>query len=395
MSEPKRLTPQQALDLLRKKWDAHHANWLVAPREESWPFIVILHDLTEKDVFPRLGSTREWVQAWRAWDPGGCSVEWASRKWSSGDQELPMRLVVSSADAAATVLGHRVAWDRVRRRYAQWCERFPKLAGSRAAARHCDDVLADFADEDFERLGYLLQWFLGNPRSGVYLRQLPVEDVDTKWVEKRRGAVTDLVRHLLDAPDTAGLHEVCGLRTEPARMRIRVLCPQLRTQLGGLCDIEAPSGELAVLPIRPRICIVVENQNTGIALPDIAGAVAFMRLGLAVDQLEAVGWIREASLQAYWGDLDTHGFTALARARRRFPAMVSVLMDENTLLSHRSMWVREDKPSKAESPESLTAAELAVYEDIRTNRWGHHVRLEQERISWPFVLEQLKAACCV
>lgn len=91
------------------------------------------------------------------------------------------------------------------------------------------------------------------------------------------------------------------------------------------------------LPVRPRICIVVENQNTGIALPDIAGAVVFMRLGLAVDQLVAIEWIRDASLQVYWGDLDMHGFAALARARRRFPAIVTVLMTEDTLLSHRSM----------------------------------------------------------
>jgi hypothetical protein len=393
MSEPKRLTPQQALALLRKKWDAHHASWLVSPRADVWPFTVVLHDLTEKQVSTSLGPTREWVQAWRAWDPGSCSVEWAGRRWSSGDQELPMRLVVSSADAAAALLGHKSGWDRAKRRYAQWCDYFPKLAGARAAIRQCDAVFFDYSDEDFARLNSLLQWLLENPRSDLYLRQLPVPHVDTKWVEKRRGAVTDLVRHLVDAPEAAGLHDVCGLRTEPSRMRIRVLCPQLRAQLGGLCDIEAPSGELAALPIRPRICIVVENQNTGIALPDIAGAVVFMRLGLAVDQLEAIVWIRDAAAQVYWGDLDTHGFAALARARRRFPAMVSVLMDEETLLTHRSMWVREEKPSKVESPQSLTLEELAVYDGIRSNWWGSQVRLEQERIAWPIALARLFSVC--
>jgi hypothetical protein len=393
MSEPKRLNPQQALALLRKKWDAHHASWLVSPREDVWPFTVVLHDLTEKQVSTSLGPTREWVQTWRAWDPGSCSVEWAGRRWSSGDQELPMRLVVPSAEAAAAALGNARAWDRASRRYANWCTRFPKFQGSRSAARQFDAVLVDYSDEDFARLNSLLQWLLENPRSDLYLRQLPVPDVDTKWVEKRRGAVTDLVRHLVDAPEAAGLHEVCGLRTEPSRMRIRVLCRQLRAQLGGLCDIEAPSGELAALPIRPRTCIVVENQNTGIALPDIAGAVVFMRLGLAVDQLEAIGWIREARLQVYWGDLDTHGFAALARARRRFPAMVSVLMDEETLLTHRSTWVREDKPSKVESPDCLTPTEFAVYDGIRSNRWANQVRLEQERIAWPHALAEIGSAC--
>jgi len=393
MTEPKRLTPQQAQSLVRKKWDAHHSNWLVSPQEATWPFTVILHELTQKDVSSSLADTRKWVRTWRTWDPGNCSVEWASRRWSSGDQELPTRLVVPSAEGAAAFLGQKAAWDRAKRRYSQWCERFPRLIGSRAAARQSDAVLVEYSDENFHRLNSLLQWFLDYPRSGLYLRQLPVPDVDTKWVEKRRGVVADLARHLFDAPDTASLHQVCGLLTEPSRIRVRVLCPKLRVQLGGLCDIEAPVVELASLLIRPRICIVVENQSTGIALPDIAGAVVFMRLGLAVDQLDPIEWIREASLQVYWGDLDTHGFAALARARRRFPAIVSILMTEETLLSHRSMWVREEKPSKVESFESLSTAEFEVYEGIRTNRWGLQVRLEQERIFWPIAMEHLLSLC--
>jgi hypothetical protein len=395
MTKPKRLTPLQAQALIRKKWDAHHAKWLVSPVEATWPLTVSLHELNEKDVSSDLAATRKWVQMWRAWDPGNCSVEWASRRWSSGDQELPTRLVVPSAEGAAAFLGHKAVWDRAKRRYAQWCERFPQLAGSKAAARQSDAVLVEYSDEDFQLLNSLLQWFLDCPRSGLYLRQLPIPEIDTKWVEKRRGAVTDLIRRLFNAPETASLNQVCGLLTVPSRIRIRVLCPQLRAQLGGLCDIEAPVAEVASLPIRPRICIVVENKNTGIALPDIAGAVVFMGLGLAVDQLDAIEWIRDASLQVYWGDLDTHGFAALARARRRFPTIVSVLMTEDTLLSHRSMWVPEEKPSKVESWVGLSAAEFDVYDGIRNNRWGHQVRLEQERISWPTAMKHLLSICAV
>lgn len=392
MSEPKRLSTAQAQALVRKKWDAHHANWLVgAETDAPWPLIFRLHDLTEKDVVRSLAVTREWVQSWRAWNPSSCTVDWVGRRWSSGDQELPERLVVPSAEAAAELLGQRVVWERAKSRYAHLCADFPQLAGTRAAARQCDGVLAEYSDADFVRLSRLLQWFIQYPRSGLYLRQLPVSDVDTKWVERRKGAVGDLVRQVLGAPDDASFHVVCGLCTEPSRMRVRVLCPQLRAVIGGLCDIESPVAQIATLPIRPQTCIVVENQNTGIALPDIPGAVVFMRLGLAVDQLEPIAWLHDADRQIYWGDLDTHGFAALGRARRRFPRMVSALMDQATLLTHESMWVREDKPSKVESPDGLTPEELEVYEGLRTNRWGEQVRLEQERISWPAVLHTLRA----
>jgi hypothetical protein len=273
---------------------------------------------------------------------------------------LPSRLVLAKPEDMAQALGHGESWSRAARRYAAWRVQFPSLAGSRAVARNCDDVLVGYGDADFVRLTALLQWLVDNPNSGLYLRQLPLADVDTKWVWPRRGVVQDLMRQLLDAVEDDGFHALCGLRAEPARLRMRVLCPHLRTRVGGLCDID--------------------------------GTVAFMRMGLAVDQLEAIGWLRGAPRHLYWGDLDTHGFAILARARRRFPNTVSVLMDEDTLLAHRKLWVREPTPCRVESPEGLTVAELAVYEGLRANRWGERVRLEQERIAWPAALEAISNA---
>lgn len=393
MSESKRISPAQARAAVAKKWDSYHANWLVgAPDAPGWPQAFSLHSLTEKDVLRDLPGTREWVASWRQLNAAGGTVEWTPRRWTSGDQELPSRLVLANPEEMAQVLGHGKSWSRAGERYAAWCAQFPRLAGSRAVARNCDDVLVGYGDVDFIRLTALLQWLVDNPSSGLYLRQLPVADVDTKWVWPRRGVVQELLRQLLDEVEDVGFHALCGLRAEPVRLRMRVLCPRLRAGVGGLCDIEAPTAELAALQLAPTISLVVENLNTGIALPDIDGAVVFMRLGLAVDQLEAIGWLRGAQRHLYWGDLDTHGFAILARARRRFPQTVSVLMDECTLLAHRELWVREPTPCRVESPEGLTAAELAVYEGLRANRWGERVRLEQERIAWPAALEAISNA---
>ena len=52
---------------------------------------------------------------------------------------------------------------------------------------------------------------------------------------------------------------------------MRVLCPRLRSGLGGLGDIEAPLGELARVSLRPQAVLIVENQATGVALPDMDG----------------------------------------------------------------------------------------------------------------------------
>jgi hypothetical protein len=62
----------------------------------------------------------------------------------------------------------------------------------------------------------------------------------------------------------------------------------------------------------------------------------------------------------------------------------SFLMDRETLYAHASSWVREAAPYAGDLAR-LTAAEQALYDDIRFNRLGEHVRLEQERIAFPWI----------
>lgn len=78
----------------------------------------------------------------------------------------------------------------------------------------------------------------------------------------------------------------------------------------------------------------------------------------------------------------THGLAILGRVRGHLPQVRSLLMDEATLLAHRSLWVAEPQPHRADATDHLDAAEQALYRDLRGDRWGVRVRLEQERIGW-------------
>ena len=108
-----------------------------------------------------------------------------------------------------------------------------------------------------------------------------------------------------------------------------------------------PLAELSLLNLTPSVAIVVENVNTGIALPEIPGAVAFMGLGNAVGVLACLPWLQDIDA-LYWGDIDTYGFLILEQAKRALPRLRSVLMDEETLLTHRSLWGRS--PSNVQTP---------------------------------------------
>jgi hypothetical protein len=99
--------------------------------------------------------------------------------------------------------------------------------------------------------------------------------------------------------------------------------------------------------------------------------------------LEGLPWLHEREI-VYWGDIDTHGFAILNRLRSRFPAVRSLLMDRETLLAHRSQLVTEPSPTAEQQPH-LTEAEQSLYRDLIEDRFGHAVRLEQERVRFSLV----------
>lgn len=374
----KLLSPDAARDFLVRRFNNQHHAWLAG--EGSWPLHIPLGIPTEKDATDDTLAVRAWVSSWAAWKNVG-EVSFAVRKWARmGEQELPVALTVSSPEDVATLVGQSPRWTRAKERYAQMVGKWPQLGtGAALAARF--NVLADYSEVDFTRLIALLDWLVQNPVSNVYLRQLPVEGLDTKWAEQRIGVITGLLKDIKQDTSDGNFHEICGLQRPPHRIRIKLLCPELRRLVGGLRDFEAPIEEIAALPIQPTAAVIVENLDTGMALPDIAGAVGIMKLGNAVSALGSVPWLK-AIPAVYWGDIDTHGFAILDRARKALPQLRSVLMDEATTLGFQNLWGTEPTQTANFALEHLNEHERVVYAALKGNTWGQKVRLEQERLPW-------------
>lgn len=386
---PKLLSPEDARAWLRRRYRGQHRTWLSGGG--AWPLGVPLGEPSERSAADDVSAIREWVDAWTRWSDGG-EVQWLQRQWPRlGTQRLPSRLVFASAAEVASVIGEGPRFDRAVRRRARLAQAWSVLGASVLVQRHFD-ALADYTDDDFERLFAAIAWLDQNRATGSYLRQLPIEGLDTKWCDAaRRVVISDLLLAMRGLDQAGDFYELCGLSRAPRRLRVRLLCPSLRRAVGGLRDIEAPVDEIAGLPIQPACTLIVENLETGIALPDLPGCTAFMKLGNGVGVLERVLWIR-AARALYWGDLDTHGFAILSQARAALPALTSVLMDEATLLQHRPLWGREVTPYHGADVPFLTSEERAVFDGLRGNVWRQAVRLEQERIPWEYALAALRAA---
>ncbi len=377
--------PDDVQKELKRRFNNRHRKWLEAsgnpenPGEIAWPLEITLGIPTENQAMKQVEDVRAWVAAWQSWNGVG-SLSWSDRRWRKlGTQPVPEKLLLASAGEVAQWIGEVDRWDRAQQRYRDLIGRWPQLANR--LPRYFA-ILADYSEADYQRLVDMVAWIEKNPASSLYPRQLPVSGLDSKWLEKRKGLLADLVDSVQGESSSEGdFFQRCGLKAPLQLIRLRILDNSLRQRVGGLSDLSVPWEQLAELDLPVSNVFIVENLQTGLAFNDLPRAVVIMHLGYGVDVLARLPWVARAHC-IYWGDLDTHGFAILNRARSYLPELKSVLMDEATLRNHQNLWVEEKDQHAAETLPLLTGPEQAVYQAIKRNAWGQNVRLEQERIVW-------------
>ena len=263
-------------------------------------------------------------------------------------------------------------------------------------------------------------WLRDNPAPGIYVRQLGLPGVHTKFIERHRQVIDQMLAAVApeSAPDSApgevaqvqpAAEEAAGTdaaledgvgRTPAARfaerhgflhppelVRFRLLDPET-DPFGGARDITVTAEAFSSLQLPIDTVIATENQVNFLALPERPRTLALYGGGYGFSSLRDAAWLRECRV-LYWGDIDTHGFRILDQLRAVHPHVESVLMDEQTLLAHREAWGKEASPSKA-ALTRLTAAESAVYESLAEDTFGPAVRLEQELINWDWALKRVE-----
>lgn len=231
-------------------------------------------------------------------------------------------------------------------------------------------------------------WLAENPAPGIYLRQLSLPGVHTKFVENHRRLIDAMLTVL--APERALIGKNYarrhGFLASPDRVRIRFLDPS-QAPAPGLSDVEVTATAFATTPLDLDRIITTENLVNFLALPPMPRTLAVFGGGYGFEGIRDASWLNDVPVQ-YWGDLDTHGFHILSQLRTYHPHVRSILMDEATLLTHREFWVREQSPSRA-TLTALRPEELALYTALTDDLHGPSVRLEQELLRWDWVLPRL------
>ncbi|MCL2654694.1 MAG: DUF3322 domain-containing protein [Coriobacteriia bacterium] len=366
----------------KKKYHSAHRSWLALPDfGESCLFTWPLHPPTEQEADAQLEAVAQWIAQWRrAKLPRGCVTGWKTVRWRArGVQQMPTQVQVNGASSLAALAGFASEWRRAVNVAEQLYQAWPTCEDLNNALPKLARELWEFDEDEIKRLIAVVNWLVEHPTSGMYPRQLPVQGVDSKWLEHHRGIVEKLKAALSDSPDL-------GLASLPERFSVRVLDESVRgVRTGEPHLFSAPASELARLAWTPDWVLVVENYQTFAALPKLSGVVAVFGKGKNAPDLAVVPWIYEAPHLLYWGDLDTHGMRILGLTRKAIPQTESILMDEATLAHFITLAVIEPKPFTGQISH-LTEAELRALAQLRED----NLRLEQERIDMAFASAALQ-----
>jgi hypothetical protein len=393
--------PVDVREALRKKWGTLLTAY--AAGQEWAPLNVPLRGPGPAEIGERLGEVQKWAGEWEQASRGPLRVEYKK----VGGRHIGVNLI----PGRAWVDGYEQAWALLGaageiRRLAQLTEQTKAACPRLVPWLNSHPVRALGLAADWAQLLATVAWIDQRQTPGMYLRQVDVPGVDTKFIERHKGVLTDLLDQQLDSgridPQTRDFEARFRFRRKPAYVRFRCSADDsVANDSGadengadengagesGFSELTVRAEELTVPPPGVTRAYIVENEVTYLAFPLPADAMVIFGGGYAVDVLESLAWLAVLDV-IYWGDIDTHGFAILNRLRHHVPHARSILMDRATLLAHPEQWVREPTPTVA-ALDLLDAAEQALYRDLARGEFGPAVRLEQERISFAAIEQAL------
>ncbi|MDP2805142.1 MAG: DUF2220 family protein [Gallionellaceae bacterium] len=384
--------PADLQDQIHKLWDKGELLAGLITGEPLFPKRFALKCPTSAEMASRFDEVRAWISELRKMPYFRVETrEFKHRVF--GANEIPDEAWIDSFEDAVALIGKRRDVARFTTLIAVTGKRQPQLLAW--LAKRPLRALELF--EVWSLLLEIVAWLSAHPRPNVYLRQVDIPGIHSKFIEAHRGVLAELLDIVLasEAIDQAasGVSQFAkryGFRDKPVRIRFRVLDPG-HTLLSDkpMQDITLDAESFALLELKVARVFITENEINFLAFPEVKDSLVIFGAGYGFEMLSKAKWLAHCRIH-YWGDIDSHGFAILDQFRSQFEHVQSFLMDRNTLLAFEAHW-GEEKKQELRDLSRLNHEERALYDDLRDNRIRKNLRLEQERIGFGWLEFALSA----
>jgi hypothetical protein len=375
---------------LQRRWDRGELLAQLVTGASPFPLRLVLKGPNATEMSEQFETVRHWIAELSVLPHYRVELR-AVRHRVLGTNQVPAAVWVDSLDAALAILGKAAEANRFRELAAQIRVRRPALLDWLVAKPHQGLALASA----WGRLLDVVDWIEAHPRPDVYLRQVDIPGIDSKFIEAQRGVLRQwldriLPPHVIDETmvGVSGFARRYGFRDRPERIRLRALDPAITLLPGAAdADLTLDATSFAALQAGVSQVFITENEINFLAFPPVRDSLLIFGAGYGFEVLARAAWLQCCRIH-YWGDIDTHGFAILDQLRAYRPGADAMMMDGTTLYAFVGLWGNEEKPTRRDLGR-LTAEERALYDDLRENRIRPNLRLEQERIGFSWVTRAL------
>ncbi|HET8801882.1 MAG TPA: DUF3322 domain-containing protein [Marinobacter sp.] len=336
---------------------------------DSWPLRIPIGKPTGSVVRDQIGQVREHLQRWRTLSVG--QVEWQPIRFQSASEviDIPTTWRLASPSEWVQATGNadvKREYQTLSRLAAALDPRFPPLILRRRS------LVMDKPEADVIRSGQLALQISPGCAQGKPLRALSLAGIDSKFFERNRQLITQMLDVLFDGQASeTGLEAFLGAEDEGHHW---LLVADLDGTLMPFSQMRIRASELQHTPLPGQRLLLVENERCLHQLPPTPNTIAVLGSGLNLAWLQA-RWLSDKAI-AYWGDLDTWGLAMLGRARNHQPRLTPLLMNQAVFERFgKESAVEEPQPASSVLPFGLTSGDAALYNLLLESQRG---RLEQE-----------------
>lgn len=379
-------SPNELREQLQQRWNRGELLASLVNEQVLFPLRLTLKSPTSKQITEHFDEVRAWIADLRSLTHCRITMRKVNHRLL-GANSVPDQAWVDDLDAALAWLGKKREAERFKTLINLTRSSEPRLLNwlSKRPLRALELSL------QWPLLLSIVGWLTLHPRPHIYLRQVDIPSVHSKFIESHRAVLSELLDIVLppEAIDfsATGINQFArryGFVDKPLRIRFRILDPTFSVLAGHhLHDITLDAHSFMSLNPGVSRVFITENEINFLAFPSLKSSMVIFGAGYGFEILSQAKWLLCRQL-IYWGDIDTHGFAILDQLRSQFPEVESLLMDRATLMRFQSQWGQEDQPTLRDL-NRLTIEETALFNDLRDNKITKNCRLEQERIGFTWV----------
>lgn len=186
-------TVEQTRQRVLVAWNRQWTSWLGGAGE--WPKAFPLDSPTQKTAQGNWNAYNRWVKSWFDELRGNAMLSGellsVDKAWSTmGKQEVPTHVSFANPHQLASFLGPSYA-DLYLRTEARWRECAKNWPDLLSTLRTQAEWMAGLSTTDYQRCVAVVDWLSVNLDRGMYLRQLPISGLDTKWIERHAGPIRE------------------------------------------------------------------------------------------------------------------------------------------------------------------------------------------------------------